>query len=102
MSQFSINLRKLRKEYKVRQKDVAEKLNIKTFTYQAYEEDRASPPSLILIKLAEMYSITVNDLVRADLSMSIAPIKENLLLTKYNLCPDFIKVAIDCLLKISA
>ena len=102
MSQFSINLRILRNEYKATQKDVAEKLNIKIFTYQAYEEDRASPPSLILINLAEMYAITVNDLVRADLSMPIVPIKENLLLTKYNLAADNVRGAIDCLLKISA
>ena len=102
MSQFSINLRILRNEYKATQKDVAEKLGVKPFTYQAYEEGRSSPPSLLLVQLAEMYAITVNDLVKTDLSMPIVKIKENLLLTKYNLAADNVRGAIDCLLKISA
>ncbi|MBS1915677.1 MAG: helix-turn-helix transcriptional regulator [Bacteroidetes bacterium] len=57
MSTFSINLSKKRKEKKLTQQQMADKLNIKIRTYQAYEEDRADPDIETFIKINQILGV---------------------------------------------
>jgi transcriptional regulator with XRE-family HTH domain len=57
------NLRRLRENKGYMQKDVAEALDIAPNTLSGYESDKRSPDSKTLIKLAEFYNTTVDELL---------------------------------------
>ncbi len=57
------NLRALRTKKGWNQKVAGERTGISAKTYQAYENGRVSPPLSALVRLAEFYGITVNDLL---------------------------------------
>lgn len=50
-------LKEVREARKLTQKQVAIGIGIKRGSYQAYEEKRALPPLLVLLKLSELYSL---------------------------------------------
>jgi DNA-binding XRE family transcriptional regulator len=101
MIYLSTNLRVLRNGLEVTQEKIANRLDLKTKTYAAYEEGRTQPPNNTLIKIAQLFGITINDLVLVDLSSNKKKSPpESILLTKYNVAEPNIKTAINALLQI--
>ena len=60
---FSENLRSLRKKNGVLQKDVAKVLGISVHGYQNYEYGINEPTMSIMVKLADFYNISLDELV---------------------------------------
>ena len=52
--------KKRRKELKLTQLDVAEKLNINRVTYQGYESDKHKPDIDTLKKIADIYQLSLD------------------------------------------
>ncbi|MDO5344339.1 MAG: helix-turn-helix transcriptional regulator [Lachnospiraceae bacterium] len=72
-SVFSCRLRCLRKKAGLTQEEVAKHLNIERQTYCNYENDSRTPPLETIIRLADFYRVTLDDLVRdgkQDISLS--------------------------------
>ena len=57
-------LRQLRKFYCCTQKDIASQLNISRQTYSHYETGRIMPSINILYRLAQIYGISVDDILK--------------------------------------
>ncbi|HEX6333708.1 MAG TPA: helix-turn-helix transcriptional regulator, partial [Flavisolibacter sp.] len=68
MSVANKNLKYLRKLRGWTQEEFAEKLRIKRSLLGAYEEERAEPRIDILEVVADMFRLTLDDLLRKDLS----------------------------------
>ena len=60
------NLRFYRKKNKLNQKDIAEKIGVVQQTYSNYETGTRTPSIDILLKLAEIYNISLDTLTGAD------------------------------------
>lgn len=58
-----MELRKFRLKYDINQKDLAEKLHIKQTTYSNYENGKTQPPIELLIKIANLYHTSIDELV---------------------------------------
>ena len=63
MRTISNKLKELRNKYKFTQKEVARKLGIKYQSYQAYELGKTVPNFDNLIKLADLYDVSLDYLV---------------------------------------
>lgn len=63
MFSFGTQLKTLRKQYKVTQKQVAEKINITERNYQAYEANTQKPTYDNLIALADFFNVSLDFLV---------------------------------------
>lgn len=61
---FSQNLRLLRKKASLTQKEMSAQIGIRRPAYGAYEEGRSEPCMDTLIKIADYYDITIDDLIR--------------------------------------
>ena len=61
------NLKYLREKKKLTQGEVAELLGISRSTYSNYEKEKHDPPSGILLKIAQYYSVSTDDLLTKDL-----------------------------------
>lgn len=70
MSVVSNNIKSLRKKHQYTQEQFAEKLGIKRSLLGAYEEARAKPRVEILLKAADVFGISVDDLVGKDLQQA--------------------------------
>lgn len=57
------NLRNLRKSHLLTQKDIARMLNISRQAYSNYETGTRSPDIDLLIRLSQLYTITLDELV---------------------------------------
>ena len=68
MSQANKNLKYLRKLRGWTQEEFAQKLRIKRSLLGAYEEERAEPRIEILEAVADMFKLTLDDLLRRDVS----------------------------------
>src|ERR1043165_8841552 len=68
MSQANKNLKYLRKLRGWTQEEFAQKLRIKRSPLGAYEEERAEPRIDILEAVADMFKLTLDDLLRRDVS----------------------------------
>lgn len=67
-------LRELRKDLKLSQTEVAKKLGLQYFTYGKWEQEKAEPSANDLVKLAEIFDVTVDYLLgRTDELGEIAP-----------------------------
>lgn len=64
-STLAQNLTAKRKEHKLTQGKTAQWLEIKHKRYAAWEEGRAQVPHEYLLKLAEFYKVTVDELLKA-------------------------------------
>jgi len=64
---WSKNIKKLRKQMGFSQYKIAEKLGIKRGTYGSYEEYRAEPNISTLIKMSEIYRVSLDDLILKQL-----------------------------------
>lgn len=60
---FSEHLLKLRTERKLLQKDVAKAIDLGLHTYQRYEYGEREPQLSTLVKLADFYDLTLDELV---------------------------------------
>lgn len=70
MSTANKNMKYLRKLRGWTQEEFAQKLNIKRSLLGAYEEERAEPRIDVLEIVADMFKLTLDDLLRKDLSES--------------------------------
>lgn len=61
--QLTDNLVRLRKSYKYTQKQIASKLNISRQAYSNYERGKRIPDISMLIRLADIYSVTLEQLL---------------------------------------
>ncbi len=60
------SLRRFRKDFNLKQKDVADTLGVKQPTYQVYEA-KSIPSAAIILKLADAYDVTTDYLLgRSD------------------------------------
>lgn len=66
--QLAKNLRALREAYHYSQTELATRLNISRQAYTNYENCKRSPDLSLLIYLSQFYDITLDALVRDDLS----------------------------------
>lgn len=57
------NLRKLREEFGLTQKELAEKMNVAKATVYFYEQNKVSPSTEMLIKLADYFNCSVDYLL---------------------------------------
>lgn len=48
------------------QKEVAEKINVKLGTYNAYEKARSEPPAEVLVRLSYLYDVTIDEIVQKE------------------------------------
>jgi transcriptional regulator with XRE-family HTH domain len=71
MSKAGINLKYLRKLRGWTQEEFANKLNIKRSLIGAYEEERAEPRLEVLEIVAELFKLTLDELLLKDLSLSV-------------------------------
>jgi transcriptional regulator with XRE-family HTH domain len=60
MSAFSKNLRKIRREKDLTQKQIAEKIGIAEALYQVYEHGKSSPGLEKLILLADCLNVSID------------------------------------------
>ena len=63
MGIISQNLKYLRKRQNLTQQQLADNLNVKRAVIGAYEEDRAEPKTELLIKMANLFSISVDEFI---------------------------------------
>ena len=63
MDLFAVRLQELRKEKKVPQKELAERLGISVRAYHYYEEGKRSPDFQGLLTLADFYGVSLDYLV---------------------------------------
>lgn len=68
MATINHNLKYLRKLRSWTQEEMAAKLGIKRSLLGAYEEGRAGPRNEILEKLSDLFHVSIDDLLRTDLS----------------------------------
>ena len=57
------NLRKLREEFGLTQKELAEKMNVAKATIYFYEQNKVSPSTEMLIKLADYFNCSIDYLL---------------------------------------
>ena len=67
MSEFNKNLVALRKAAQISQKDFAQMLNIPISTLSGYENGGREPKFDLLIKMAELLTVSIDDLLKSDL-----------------------------------
>ena len=63
MERLSQNLFALRKQRKLSREAVARALEMSAMTYQRYEKDLRDPTAPVLVKLADFYGVTLDQLV---------------------------------------
>ena len=68
MNYLSENLKYLRQRSQLTQQDLAEKLGLKRSHIGAYEEGRATPKIATLIQIISYFDLTLDQLIRDDLS----------------------------------
>lgn len=66
VSQFSESLKNVRIKSGKKQKEAAEYLGLNLRTYQYYEEGRSEPSIPRLIKLADFFMVSLDELVGRD------------------------------------
>lgn len=68
MAMINKNLKFLRSQQGLTQKQLAEKLGLKQAAIGAYEEERATPPLTSLMDIARIFGVSIDNLVNHDLS----------------------------------
>ncbi|MCI9127140.1 MAG: helix-turn-helix transcriptional regulator [Eubacterium sp.] len=66
--QLSYNLKRYREAYRYTQQKLADKINISRQAYSNYETGKRDPDLVLLTKLCDVYSITLDQLVRQPFS----------------------------------
>ena len=57
---FNVKLRRMRKKFKLTQAQLAKKLGISPSTVGMYEQGRREPDSAMLLKIANLFSVSVD------------------------------------------
>src|SRR6187399_3690071 len=70
MATVNKNLKFLRTQKGLTQKQLAEKLGLKQAAIGAYEEERATPPLASLLDIVKIFNVNLDALVNQDLSKS--------------------------------
>ena len=65
---FNIQLKKIRTEKKLKQSDVADALGITVRQYQRYESGEQTTTLVMLIKLADYFNVTLDQLVGREVN----------------------------------
>lgn len=78
------NLRKLREEFGLTQKELAEKMNVAKATIYFYEQNKVSPSTEMLIKLADYFNCSIDYLLGHQTknliySETLTPIQQKLM-----------------------
>lgn len=66
--QVGNNIKKIRKNQNISQKDMAKKLNMPSSTYSNYENNNREPNAATLKKIANILNVSINDLLNIDSS----------------------------------
>jgi len=67
MSSFSLRIKELRKERKLKQKELADEFSVKLRTYQGYEYGESYPEVAKLLAIADFFDVSLDYLVgRSD------------------------------------
>ena len=66
MSQYSKSLRDIRKKSGKKQREAAEYLGLNIRTYQYYEGGQSEPNISTLVKLADFFMVSLDELVGRD------------------------------------
>ncbi|MFC0182105.1 Transcriptional regulator, contains XRE-family HTH domain [Pseudarcicella hirudinis] len=74
-TKLGLNLQNLRKRYpgNPSQGEIAEKLGLAKSTYGSYEQGRTEPKVEDIVKLADFFGVSTDDLLTKDLATYIAP-----------------------------
>ncbi len=75
MNLVSSNIKHLRKQKSWTQQDLADRLEIKRSLIGSYEEGRADPRISTLLKIAEVFNLSMDDLISQDLTQYNRPQK---------------------------
>ena len=75
MSMIKENLKYLRKLKGWTQEQLAQQLDIKRSLIGAYEEGRADPPLTNLQKIAELFQMSIDDLINREISVQSGPVE---------------------------
>lgn len=82
---FSSNLRRLRREHGMSQDDLAKKLGYKSFTtIQKWESDVSEPTVSVVKRLAEIFNVTMDELINADIPTTVGKESTNEELNPYH------------------
>ena len=76
METFGQRLSRLRKEHELTQNDIAEKLNISAQAISKWENDLTSPDIDSLIRLADIFNISLDELMGREVSSTLYLEKE--------------------------
>lgn len=76
MNYLNLNIRFLRKDRKLSQKELADKLKRSESTIQMWESDKRSPTMEMVQKIADLFRVDIDPLVYTDLSKQSAEITE--------------------------
>ena len=68
MAHINKNLKFLRAQKGLTQKQLAEKLGLKQAAIGAYEEERSTPPLISLLDMSKIFNVSLDALVNQDLS----------------------------------
>ena len=63
---INMNLKRLRQQYQYTQEDLAEKLGVSRQVVAKWEKGESTPDQYFCIKLAELYDVTIDNLVNYD------------------------------------
>ncbi len=75
MNLISSNIKHLRKQKGWTQQDLADALEVKRPQIGSYEEGRADPRISTLLKITEVFNLSLDDLLARDLTQNLAPKK---------------------------
>lgn len=67
---FSVKLKQLRKNKKLTQEDMAKYLGITRQGYAKYENDNSEPSLAMLVKIADMFAVPIDDLLGRTMKAS--------------------------------
>jgi len=67
MSIWSENIVFLRSKRKMTQSDLAQQLSVSRSAVGAYEESRCNPPIEIIVKMSDLFGVTIDSLLRINL-----------------------------------
>lgn len=73
--QLGKNLRTLRKRYKLSQQDMSVMLNISRQAYSNYENHTRTPDLGTLLRISDIFSVTLDELVTQNIGNTIAKTK---------------------------
>lgn len=92
MAMINKNLKFLRAQQGMTQKQLAEKLGLKQAAIGAYEEERATPPLASLLDLTKIFNVNLDELVKQDLSR---PEKERRTIGSFSKSRDVLAITVD-------